>query len=62
MENETEEQTKIAIGIKLKGVSRKAVANGVLGLILVLTKENPDFINDLLELAEEVLSDLEDEE
>lgn len=59
--HETEDQTEVAIGINLKGASRKAVANGVLGLILGLTKENPDFINDLQKLAEEVLSDLEDE-
>lgn len=62
VENEMEDQTEIAIGINLKGASRKDVAHGILGLILGLEKENPDFIDELLECAEEVLGDEEEDE
>ena len=59
--HETENQTEVAIGIKLKGVPRETVAKGVLGLILGLMKANPDFIDDLQECAEKVLGDEEED-
>ena len=62
VENETIGQTGIALGIKLKGVPSKAVAHGVLQLILELQGKNPDFFDKLEEVAKEVIGDEEEDE